>query len=344
MATLHFLNVKQGDCSIIQHNSGRVTVIDVCNAKPLTQEDQIVERLDGILASMEKGANGDFRQREHPVNPISYLKTLNVNSVFRFILTHPDMDHMDGIKALFDEFSPVNFWDTNNNAEKEFGNGLNGGFDEGDWTFYKRLRDRNPQTDPKRLALFSGASGQFFNRNENGDSGADGLYVLAPTAALVANANACEDYNDCSYVLLYRTAGNQRILFAGDSHDGTWEHIVKNHADDVKNVDLLIAPHHGRDSDRSYDFLDVVNPTLTLFGNAESESLAYGPWASRGLERITNNQAGCVVVGIDQDLSVYVSCKAFAEKANPYTFESPLHAGYHYYGVVSRKVAASQRS
>lgn len=29
MATLHFLNVKEGDCSIIEHASGRVTVMDV---------------------------------------------------------------------------------------------------------------------------------------------------------------------------------------------------------------------------------------------------------------------------------------------------------------------------
>ena len=35
MATIHFLNVKEGDCSIIEHNSGHTTVIDVCNAKPV---------------------------------------------------------------------------------------------------------------------------------------------------------------------------------------------------------------------------------------------------------------------------------------------------------------------
>ena len=32
MAVIHFLNVKQGDCTFIQHNDGKVTVIDVCNA------------------------------------------------------------------------------------------------------------------------------------------------------------------------------------------------------------------------------------------------------------------------------------------------------------------------
>ena len=35
MATIHFLNVKDGDCSVIEHNSGHVTVIDVCMRPPL---------------------------------------------------------------------------------------------------------------------------------------------------------------------------------------------------------------------------------------------------------------------------------------------------------------------
>lgn len=33
MSVIHFLNVNEGDCNIIQHGSGRVTVIDVCNGK-----------------------------------------------------------------------------------------------------------------------------------------------------------------------------------------------------------------------------------------------------------------------------------------------------------------------
>ena len=60
MATIHFLNVKQGDCSIINHDSGRVTVIDVCNAKPPDVHAEI-----GIVvrAQLEKGLNGNFQQK-----------------------------------------------------------------------------------------------------------------------------------------------------------------------------------------------------------------------------------------------------------------------------------------
>ena len=43
-------------------------------------------------------------------------------------------------------------------------------------------------------------------------------------------------------------AGAEASHFTGDAHDNTWEHLLENHEDDIKNVDILFAPHHGRDS------------------------------------------------------------------------------------------------
>ena len=63
---------------------------------------------------MELGARGNFTQKKYPVNPVTYRKSHGISSIFRYIQTHPDMDHMDGIRALFDKFAPINFWDTNN--------------------------------------------------------------------------------------------------------------------------------------------------------------------------------------------------------------------------------------
>ncbi len=37
MSTIHFLNVLEGDCNIIQHDSGRITMMDVSNAYMLPQ-------------------------------------------------------------------------------------------------------------------------------------------------------------------------------------------------------------------------------------------------------------------------------------------------------------------
>ena len=280
MATIHFLNVKQGDCSVIEHNSGHTTVIDVCNAKPV---EPLQEARTATVAKSERSIGGNFQQKKFPVNPISYMNDRRISSIFRYVQTHPDMDHMDGIDALFRKFSPTNFWDTANTKEMQASSWGTSPYRESDWNFYKHLRDTDPDDDPKRLTLFSGARGHYYNRGSDGTGGGDGLHVLAPTRELVAAANqAGEDYNCCSYVILYRT-GASRIVFSGDSHDETWDHILEHHKADVTGIDLLIAPHHGRKSGRSYDFLQTLRPALTLFGNARSEYLAYAalgePWA-----------------------------------------------------------------
>jgi beta-lactamase superfamily II metal-dependent hydrolase len=325
MPTLHYLNVKQGDCSIIQHVSGHVTVIDVCNAKSESLQEAVVTMR--LLKAAERGVLGNFNQKKHPVNPILYMRERSIGSVFRFILTNCDMDHMDGVKDFWDEFSPTNFWDTDNNCEKDFEEGSP--YREEDWLFYKSLRDKDPQYDPKRLTLLSGARGQYYNRGEDGTGGGDGLHILAPTQKLIDEANECGDYNDCSYVILYRTH-EYRIIFGGDSHDRTWEHVLATHGDDIGNINLLIAPHHGRDSERSYEFLDVLRPKLTFFGNANSEHLAYSAWNSRKLPFITNNQAGCMIVDIDSDgMRLYVTHKPFAEKLNPATTYSDRLKAYY---------------
>ena len=72
-----------------------------------------------------------------------------------------------------------------------------------------------------------------------------------------------------------------------------------------------MAPHHGRDSGRSFDFLKTVNPKATLFGNASSKHLAYNKYNSD--VKITNNQADYVILDINEDsLKIYVKHLEFA--------------------------------
>ena len=322
--TFHFLNVKEGDCSIIEHGSGNVSIIDVCNAEKIT-----TPMSDSELRYFTEKARvaGNFQQKKHPVNPVEYLNKFNINSVFRFILTHPDMDHMDGIKDFFESFSPANFWDTDNNKEMEFPEGSP--YNEEDWNFYKQIRDGQSQTNLTRLTLFSGSQGMYWSQNANGQPPGDRLTILAPTSELVQQANETEDYNDASYVILYQGHGG-KILLSGDSHDNTWEHILDNWENAVKDVDLLIAPHHGRKSGRSYEFLDTVNPKMTFFGNARSEHLAYSAWTYRNLEYITNNQANCMVVDCSgTNLTLYVTHETFAKSYNPNTIYSSTYKAWY---------------
>ena len=99
MPTVHFLNVGEGDCSIIQHGSGRVSVIDICNGKTALQ--RLVDEaaaVSGIGKYAARGG-GNYGMKNRPTDPVAYLRNLGVSSVFRFILTHPDMDHLDGFEC-----------------------------------------------------------------------------------------------------------------------------------------------------------------------------------------------------------------------------------------------------
>jgi hypothetical protein len=85
----------------------------------------------------------------------------------------------------------------------------------------------------------------------------------------------------------------------------------------------LIAPHHGRKGTIDFSFLDVMKPKLTFFGNANSEYLAYEEWRKRGLEKITNNQAGSLIAAFeDNNMNVYARHEVFTKNYNPNTFKN----------------------
>ena len=81
MAIIHFLNVLDGDCSIIQHELGRVSVIDVSNAYDSsdTPEEISAKKVkDNTIKKKHFVPNGkiNYYQKENPDNPIDYLNVL----------------------------------------------------------------------------------------------------------------------------------------------------------------------------------------------------------------------------------------------------------------------------
>lgn len=335
MSVIHFLNVLEGDCNILQHDSGRVTVIDVSNASNSdeTPAEHAVQgsaqRQAMLMRTQVPTGKRDFRQKLQPDNPIEYLQNrLGVQEIFRFIITHPDMDHLDGIRDFFSSFRVNCFWDTDNKKQIDFSR--SGGYNKEDWEFYVKLRDGKYRSEVRRAFY----AGNFWNHFDT-----DNLHILAPTERLIQEANNTGDYNDSSYVLLYtppkKGGGYWKFLFAGDSHDKTWEHILTHHKAEVSNVDVLFAPHHGRDSARNYDFLDVLTPTVTLFGNASSEHLAYECYPET---RITNNQAGFVIMDVTLDrIEFLVKHREFADhfRNNPKRQwgNSPYNENFKAYGL-----------
>ncbi|RZK39071.1 MAG: MBL fold metallo-hydrolase [Pedobacter sp.] len=311
MSVIHFLNVLEGDCNIIKHDSNRVTVIDVSNAynEVDTEEEKAVKNSEmrKLMLARTQVPTGkkDYEQKKTPDNPVQYLKKHGIKDIFRFIITHPDMDHLDGIRDLFTEFNITNTWDTDNLKYID-PNGNFAGYNKEDWEFYRKLR----------AGQFTGTARKTYHAKDvNEYYSSDYIKVLAPTPALIKQANDSGNFNDSSYVLLYtppkKNGGKWKFLFAGDSEDSTWEYILENFQEEVKNVDVLFAPHHGRGSGRDYTFLKTLNPKVTLFGNASSKHLDYNAYEPT---RITNNQAGYIIIDIDEEkITFYVKNYEFAK-------------------------------
>lgn len=315
MAKLHFLNVDEGDCSIVEHDDGKITMIDICCGN-IEEKQPVVE----CFASSVNSVKGNFNKKAYPTNPVEYLKRHDMMQLFRYIQTHPDMDHMDGLKNLSDTVSILNFWDTENTKKQVFdANGKSGRFLKQDWDCYLKLRKGNG--DPKALFYYDGSSNKYYSEDDNGKLKDDYIKILSPTSNLLKAAEEAGDWNDSSYVLLYCVQG-RKILFCGDADMGTITHLLKNHKDDISNLDVLIAPHHGRDSNKDFSFLDVMKPRLTLVGNAKSQYLAYDEWNSRKLEHILNNQGGNIMIDIHNG-EMHVSCsnKTFADAYNKEYFK-----------------------
>ena len=162
---INHINVEEGDCSIIKHDSGRISMIDICCGNLKKDRESPVKKAfsegqEGL------GIKGNFNQKEHPVNPLEWISRILSGRIFRFILTHPDMDHMDGIKALFNSpYKPLNFWDTDKDKELDVKSTF-GKYSEDDWKFYKGLHSKTID-GVTFLSLHSGAKGAFYNQDDD---------------------------------------------------------------------------------------------------------------------------------------------------------------------------------
>ena len=125
---LHFINVGKGNCALIDFQSNRLSVIDIDDSRALSKnEREIMTRLKKATVT----------------NPIQYIVSkFPEREIFRFILSHPDMDHMSGIKSLFENKYVRNFWDTKNNRQdpKNWDTVL---YDKADWDFYQKLTEES---------------------------------------------------------------------------------------------------------------------------------------------------------------------------------------------------------
>jgi len=277
--TLHFLNVGNGDCTIIELPDGNLMMVDICNGG---------------------GTNRSL------TDPITYLYSLRPNPrLFRYVQTHPDMDHMDGLAALVQKCKIINFWDTDNNKPRPNFSSLHSKGKPADWDAYQRLRQKAKHYY-RSLSPVTLQGGQRYLYD---------LYVLHPTQQAVDHANRSGDWNHAAYVLLLKFA-SFKALIAGDVDDDVWEKLYNwasrnNIARDlVSNITVFKVSHHGRRSGYcGRNWLNLTNPQEIVIskGSVPGEHSAYGNYYNykNGAEHLWLTSKGNVICNYNSHKNEY---------------------------------------
>ena len=240
MLKIHFLNVGKGNCTVLDFPSAHLSVVDLDDSRSISK----AERMNlGLL------------KKAIPINPIDYiLENFPDREVFRFILSHPDMDHMSGIETLFKNRYVRNLWDIPN-KKPDPGNWDNSPYDKNDWDYYQSIRNRKKEdltvVNPLRNAVSDCCWVQ------------DGVKILLPNQELINKAEESGEYDHLSYVLRMDYAG-VRAIIAGDATKPALNDIVESYNNDDLESDILLAPGHGSKNHVSKEFLDTVKPRLTV--------------------------------------------------------------------------------
>lgn len=245
MLKVYFLNVGKGNCVVAKFPSGRLSVIDVDNSR--------VE-LDNPLQDLLQ-----FLDENYPYEQI-----------FRFILTHPDMDHLSGLSELNRRRTITNFWDTQNNKTVDETKMHLGGYNADDWACYQRLRRKSE--NPKVIHVHQGDTPLSYWRE-------DRIRVLAPSKEMVSKANTTEEFNHCSYVLMIEYEGI-KILLGGDASKESWRDILQYHGGEALKADVFLAPHHGSSANIEKDVFRFIDPDYVIISDHYGHSYDYNYYNS----------------------------------------------------------------
>jgi beta-lactamase superfamily II metal-dependent hydrolase len=237
MLKVHFLNVGKGNCTIIEFPE-RLAMVDIDNS-----------RVD----------DGDSK-----TDPIDYYrKNFSNKQLWRFILTHPDMDHMSGLDEFSKNVPIVCFWDTEHN--KQMGDDWNScPYNKEDWDKYQEFR--NSKEKPQCLHIYQNQTNNYWTQ--------DNITILSPTQNLVELAKKTEEYNHLSYVLRFEYKGVV-FLLGGDATKDAWDEIYSTCDASDLQADIFLAPHHGSEKNVNEKVFKNINPDYVIVSVAEGVDYDY---------------------------------------------------------------------
>lgn len=276
-----------------------------------------VERGDAIFVKgPERNAVIDLGQHANGFSPSHHIHTQHgINSVDYLVLTHPDEDHIEDLPEFLSYFSPVVI------ARR----------DEADEYIKRRKNDLYPdrphyQTVTEAYLTLTNTYNKRATFSPSSTSWNGGLTFTHHILSLEeAGTTPIDDLNRGETVNLNNLSiltvleyGSFKLVTAGDLEQEAIETLLQQSAvhDDLRGVDVLIAPHHGRESSYTPELFQYMTPDLVVISDAKAGSTnasqkysrqATGATVSRrsgtttSRNVVTTRQDGVIYFGIDDE-------------------------------------------
>ncbi len=180
---------------------------------------------------------------------VSPMASLMFKKVGYMIITHPHHDHFSDIRNIV-WAKPDVLWRVKAYSREELLSGVRNQ-EKDDFVAYCDFCDGyNGTVQEEDLP----SSGNPF----------DGMKVR------VFSTNSCDKENKNNFsAIVVIELGNAKVVICGDNENDSLNFLMQrlDFKEAICNAWILVAPHHGRESGYNNDFVDLVNPYLTIISD-----------------------------------------------------------------------------
>ena len=290
-----------------------------------------------IPTIMVDGGSSDVKDvYKYRIRP--FLLSNGISEIDYLFVTHPDIDHISGVKELLsDELKEVNvkhqFVSVEDGLEKIMGskektgdghslsprNDEKTGFEKADFVHIISKGDRIENGSITIECLSPENKGVSVPTGEGGNSvsGSGGGTSVQGSGA----DKSSESLNDMSLVLkvMYENDKNHfTMLYTGDISSEVEQALINDSQikDKLKDIDYLSVPHHGSKYSSSEQFINTVNPKVSVISAGKNNS--YGHPHKETLERLES--VATSIYRTDELGQITCSCK----RNGPFTVRSVI--------------------
>ncbi len=175
-----------------------------------------------------------------------FLWHRKIGTIDTLVLSHPQSDHMNGLRFIAEAFHPKEFWYNGDQVETPSYKDLMKTLETSD------ISIKRPAQLQEKISI-NGAEVEVLYPEPVGKTG--------------ALSSEGKDLNNRSLVLRISYAGTS-ILFPGDL-EKMGENSLLAHAGPRVKSDILLSPHHGSRTSSSKAFLKAVAPRLCVISSGE---------------------------------------------------------------------------